>query len=79
MKCAGSSGKKNRRALDAAEHADAARNSRPLPRSVSPSRPSCIQLIRGDLDWIVMKCAGEGPRRAATRRPTAWRWTSSAT
>ena len=31
--------------------------------------------LRGDLDWIVMK-AWRKTARGATRRPTAWRWTS---
>ena len=48
------------------------------PPTAGRSRPSSTKLVRGELDWIVMK-ALEKDRTAATRRPTASRWTSSAT
>jgi serine/threonine protein kinase len=38
--------------------------------------PKLIHLVRGDLDWIVMK-ALEKDRRVVTKRPTGWQWTSS--
>ena len=42
-------------------------------RGTEPAR--LARLVRGDLDWIVMK-ALEKDRRGGTRRPTAWRGTS---
>ena len=38
--------------------------------------PALVKIVRGDLDWIVMKCL-EKDRTADTRRRMAWRWTST--
>ena len=46
-------------------------------RDAEPRR--LIGLVRGDLDWIVMKCLEKDRRGGATRRPTHWRTTWSAT
>ena len=43
-------------------------------RHMEPAK--LTKLIRGELDWIVMKCL-EKDRTAATRRPTGSRTTSS--
>ena len=42
-------------------------------RKTEPARLS--RLVRGELDWIVMKCL-EKDRAGVTRRPAAWRGTS---
>jgi serine/threonine protein kinase len=43
-----------------------------MRRHVEP--PGLMSQLRGDLDWIVLKCLERtGP--AVTRRPTAWPWT----
>ena len=38
--------------------------------------PKLIHLVRGDLDWIVMK-RWKKTARAVTKPPMAWRWTFS--
>ena len=43
-------------------------------RHTEPSKLS--RLVRGELDWIVMKCL-EKDRSRRTKRPTGYRWTSN--
>ena len=43
-------------ALDAAEHAAEARSGPRRPSAAQAEPPKLIHLVRGDLDWIVMKC-----------------------
>ncbi len=61
-----------RRSRPSRARGSARRATRPraLPPSATRSRPSCAKLVRGELDWIVMK-ALEKDRTAATKRPTA--------
>ena len=40
----------------APEHAARAKPSRPPPNSTAPKASHLLKLVRGDLDWIVMKC-----------------------
>ena len=39
-------------------------------RQIEPKR--LTEMLRGELDWVVMKCL-EKHATAATKRPTAWR------
>ncbi len=43
-------------AFDAAQHAWMRRSRRRWPSAARPKPPKLIHLVRGDLDWIVMKC-----------------------
>ena len=64
-------------ALHAAEHACGASELTTTAKRRQSDAPKLIHLVRGRPGLDRDEVPGEGPRRGVTRRPTAWRRTSS--